>query len=67
MTLIYGEQDAVLIDTFLTILTIKENQALVDWVVKSSKNLATIYITHGHGDHFFGIKMLLDFFLMQER
>ncbi|URJ58101.1 hypothetical protein [Paenibacillus polymyxa] len=27
VTLIYGEQDAVLIDTFLTI---KENQALVD-------------------------------------
>lgn len=59
VTLIYGEQDAVLIDTFLTI---KENQTLVDWVVKSGKNLTTIYITHGHGDHFFGIKMLLDRF-----
>ncbi|MGV6936676.1 MBL fold metallo-hydrolase [Paenibacillus sp. CMM36] len=35
---------------------------MVDWVVKSGKNLTTIYITHGHGDHFFGIKMLLDFF-----
>lgn len=64
VTLIYGEQDAVLIDTFLTI---KENQALVDWVVKSGKNLTTIYITHGHGDHFFGIKMLLDRFPDAER
>jgi len=51
-TLIYGERDAVLVDTFLTA---DATQALADWVMASGKNLTTIYLTHGHGDHFFGI------------
>jgi len=34
----------------------------VEWVKGSGKNLTTIYITHGHGDHFFGIGALLDYF-----
>jgi glyoxylase-like metal-dependent hydrolase (beta-lactamase superfamily II) len=34
----------------------------VDWITKSGKNLTTIYITHAHGDHSFGIKILLDHF-----
>jgi glyoxylase-like metal-dependent hydrolase (beta-lactamase superfamily II) len=59
-TLIYSEHDAVLIDTFATIY---QNQQLVDWITKSGKNLTTIYITHAHGDHSFGIKILLDRFL----
>ncbi|PED52315.1 MBL fold metallo-hydrolase [Bacillus anthracis] len=59
VTLIYGEQDAVLVDTFLTI---EQNQNLIDWIAESGKNLTTIYITHGHGDHFFGINMILDRF-----
>jgi hypothetical protein len=59
VTLIYGEQDAVLVDTFLSEQQSKE---LVDWVVASGKNLTTVYVTHGHGDHFFGLKLLLDRF-----
>ena len=58
-TLIYGERDAVLADAFLTV---QQAVALVDWVATVGKNLTTIYITHGHGDHFFGIGALLDRF-----
>ena len=58
-TLIAGSQDAVLVDTFATI---DQNRQLVDWMKKSGKNLTTIYITHAHGDHAFGIKILLDHF-----
>src|SRR2546428_5436191 len=58
-TLIYGKRDAVLVDAPITV---EQADALVDWVVASGKNLTTIYVTHGHGDHFFGIGALLDRF-----
>src|SRR5580658_312321 len=58
-TLIYGERDAVLVDAFITV---EQADALVDWVEASGKKLTTIYATHGHGDHFFGIGALLDRF-----
>ena len=58
-TLIYGERDAVLVDTFFTA---EQSKTLVDWVVASGKNLTTIYVTHGHPDHFFGLAQLLDRF-----
>jgi glyoxylase-like metal-dependent hydrolase (beta-lactamase superfamily II) len=59
VTLIYGERDAVLVDTFLSVQHSKE---LIDWVAECGKNLSAIYITHAHGDHFFGLKLLLDRF-----
>jgi glyoxylase-like metal-dependent hydrolase (beta-lactamase superfamily II) len=59
ITLIYGERDAILVDTFLSVQHSKE---LLDWVAESGKNLTSIYITHAHGDHFLGLKFLLDRF-----
>jgi glyoxylase-like metal-dependent hydrolase (beta-lactamase superfamily II) len=58
-TLITGERDAVLVDMFLTTA---QSQTLLDWVVASGKNLTAIYVTHGHGDHFFGLAPLLEYF-----
>jgi glyoxylase-like metal-dependent hydrolase (beta-lactamase superfamily II) len=58
-TLIYGVRDAVLVDAFMTV---KQANALADWVAARGKNLTTIYITHGHGDHWFGAGTLLERF-----
>ncbi len=58
-TLIYGERDAVLVDTFLTV---DQSKGLADAIVASGKTLKAIYITHAHGDHFFGIRVLQDRF-----
>jgi glyoxylase-like metal-dependent hydrolase (beta-lactamase superfamily II) len=59
VTLVYGKRDAILVDTFLSIQHSKE---LADWVASRGKNLTAIYVTHAHGDHFFGLKLLLDRF-----
>jgi glyoxylase-like metal-dependent hydrolase (beta-lactamase superfamily II) len=58
-TLIHGERDAVLVDTFLTV---EQCNGLADAIVATGKTLKAIYITHAHGDHFFGIKVLQDRF-----
>jgi glyoxylase-like metal-dependent hydrolase (beta-lactamase superfamily II) len=57
-TLISGERDAVLVEALLT------HQAgdLADWVAAHGKNLTTVYITHGHGDHWFGLSVILERF-----
>lgn len=55
-TLICGEKSAVLIDG----MTTKEHaDALVDWIGNRGLALQTIYVTHGHGDHFFGLGPLV--------
>jgi glyoxylase-like metal-dependent hydrolase (beta-lactamase superfamily II) len=58
-TLIYGERDAVLVDTFLTV---DQSKGLADAIAASGKTLKAIYVTHAHGDHFFGIRILQDRF-----
>jgi glyoxylase-like metal-dependent hydrolase (beta-lactamase superfamily II) len=58
-TLIMGRDDAVLVDPPLT----KTQAAEVgDWIVASGRQLRQIYITHGHGDHWFGAIPLLQRF-----
>jgi glyoxylase-like metal-dependent hydrolase (beta-lactamase superfamily II) len=58
-TLIYGSEDAVLTDPGLT-----EEQARVlgDWVGSKGRNLTDIFITHGHGDHWFAAQLLAERF-----
>jgi len=58
-TLIYGLRDAVLVDSFITL---EQARAQADWIASTGKNLTTIYATHGHGDHFFGVSVVLDRF-----
>src|SRR5262249_18742844 len=54
-TLISGKRDAVLVDTFFTI---EHSTRLADEVAATGKKLTFIYVTHAHGDHFFGINLL---------
>jgi glyoxylase-like metal-dependent hydrolase (beta-lactamase superfamily II) len=56
VSLISGERDAVLIDA---LIVTDEANRVVNWIRATGKNLTTIYITHGHGDHFFGLNTIL--------
>jgi glyoxylase-like metal-dependent hydrolase (beta-lactamase superfamily II) len=58
-TLIMGRRDAVLVDPPLT--TVQADQ-VGDWIAASGRRLRQIYITHGHGDHWFGAIPLLQRF-----
>jgi glyoxylase-like metal-dependent hydrolase (beta-lactamase superfamily II) len=58
-TLISGHREAVLIDP---LMTTEQAGALADWVSRSGKDLTTVYVTHGHGDHWFGLARLLERF-----
>ena len=50
-TLICGNKEAVLVDSGY----IKEDvDALGDMIAASGKTLTTIFVTHGHSDHYFG-------------
>lgn len=50
-TLVTGDKDAVLIDAQFTLA---DAQRVVDTIKASGKNLTTVYVTHGHPDHYFG-------------
>ena len=46
------------------LLTVTQATSLADWIddLIQDKNLKYIYVTHGHGDHFFGLSTLLERF-----
>ena len=58
-TLIYGERDAILIDTPATDGQV---DALADWIESKGRSLSRIYVTHGHGDHWLGLARLAQHF-----
>jgi len=58
-TLIYGDHDAILVDT---LATNDQVDALADWIDTKGRRLSRIYITHGHGDHWLGLARLVQRF-----
>jgi glyoxylase-like metal-dependent hydrolase (beta-lactamase superfamily II) len=58
-TLIYGSRDAVLTDAPMTV---DQARALGDWVAAKDRNLTDIFVTHGHGDHWFAAGLLAERF-----
>jgi glyoxylase-like metal-dependent hydrolase (beta-lactamase superfamily II) len=58
-TLIYGRRDAVLTDPGMTA---DQARALGDWVAGRDRNLTEIFVTHGHGDHWFAAGLLAERF-----
>jgi glyoxylase-like metal-dependent hydrolase (beta-lactamase superfamily II) len=58
-TLIYGSEDAVLTDPGLTA---DQARAVGDWVAGKDRNLTDIFVTHGHGDHWFAASLLAERF-----
>lgn len=58
VTLMSGKSEAVLVDT---LFTSEQGVSLGDWIqgTLDGKKLSTIYITHGHGDHWFNLHYLI--------
>jgi len=51
-TLVAGEKEAVLIDAQFSLA---DAHRLIASILESKKTLTTVYITHGHPDHYFGL------------
>jgi len=54
-TMISGEKDMLVIDPQFSL---SEAHRLAAEILESKKNLTTIYVTHPHPDHFFGLAVL---------
>ncbi len=54
-TIVAGERDAVLIDAQFSLA---DAHRLVAALLESKKNLTTIYVTHAHPDHYFGLNVV---------
>ena len=51
-TLVMGEKDAILVDAQFTLA---DAHRLIGMILDAKKNLTTVYITHLHPDHYFGL------------
>lgn len=60
-TLIHGDKEALLVDPPLTR---QQGEELAAWIkeVIPNKTLTTVFITHGHGDHYFAVGSILRHF-----
>ncbi|MGD1210227.1 MAG: MBL fold metallo-hydrolase [Candidatus Acidiferrales bacterium] len=54
-TLVYGDKDAILIDAQFRL---SDAHRLVAMILESKKNLTTVYVTHPHPDHYFGLVVM---------
>jgi glyoxylase-like metal-dependent hydrolase (beta-lactamase superfamily II) len=58
-TLIAGAEEAILVDT---LVTLDQVDALAAWVRGFGKSVTGVYITHGHQDHWIGLARLREHF-----
>ena len=58
-TIVSGEKDAILIDAQFDLA---DAHRLVADLLESKKNLTTVYVTHAHPDHYFGLQVIRDAF-----
>ncbi len=58
-TLIYGGENAILTDPAFTS---DQAQAIYNWVASKKRKVTDIFITHGHGDHWFAAQLLAERF-----
>ena len=54
-TLVAGEKEAILIDGQFTL---SDAHRLVAMILESKKTLTTVYVTHAHPDHYFGLNVI---------
>ncbi|MDF0491412.1 MBL fold metallo-hydrolase [Sphingomonas sp. H39-1-10] len=59
MTLILGKEEAILVDAPFSRA---DAHRVVAEILDSGKRLTTIFVTHDHPDHFFGLDVILDAF-----
>lgn len=58
-TLVLGDTEAVMVDTPYTVDDIAE---VIRRVEESGRTLTSVFITHGHSDHYFGLERILAHF-----